>query len=30
LLIDVLKGMDLRWPPANFDVAAEKERLAAS
>jgi PPK2 family polyphosphate:nucleotide phosphotransferase len=30
LLIDVLKGMDLRWPPAHFDVVAEKERLAAS
>jgi PPK2 family polyphosphate:nucleotide phosphotransferase len=30
LLIDALEGMDLRWPPANFDVTAEKERLAAS
>ncbi len=30
LLIDALEGMDLNWPVADFDVAHEKERLAAS
>ncbi|NJC23052.1 PPK2 family polyphosphate:nucleotide phosphotransferase [Arthrobacter pigmenti] len=30
LLIDVLTGMQLSWPKATFDVAAEKARLAAS
>lgn len=29
LLIDVMTGMQLSWPKANFDVAAEKARLAA-
>jgi PPK2 family polyphosphate:nucleotide phosphotransferase len=28
LLIEVLEGLDLRWPPAGFDVAAERARLA--
>jgi PPK2 family polyphosphate:nucleotide phosphotransferase len=28
LLIEALKGLDLSWPPAKFDVAAEKKRLA--
>ena len=30
LLIEALKGMDLQWPPADFDVEAEKTRLATS
>jgi PPK2 family polyphosphate:nucleotide phosphotransferase len=30
LLIDALEGMRLEWPPADFDVAAELARLAAS
>jgi hypothetical protein len=30
LLIDALRGMRLRWPEADFDVAEEKRRLAAS
>ncbi len=30
LLVDVLSGMQLSWPKANFDVAAEKAKLAAS
>ncbi|GAB3537348.1 hypothetical protein GCM10027403_21320 [Arthrobacter tecti] len=30
LLIDVLTGMQLSWPKASFDVAAEKAKLAAS
>lgn len=28
LLIEALKGLDLTWPPADFDVEAEKKRLA--
>lgn len=28
LLIEALKGLDLSWPPADFDVEAEKKRLA--
>jgi PPK2 family polyphosphate:nucleotide phosphotransferase len=28
LLIDALEGLDLSWPPVNFDVEAEKRRLA--
>ena len=28
LLIDALEGLDLAWPPADFDVEAEKQRLA--
>ena len=30
LLIEALKGLGLSWPPAKFDVAVEKKRLAAS
>lgn len=30
LLLDALEGLDLSWPPAGFDVAAEKKRLAAT
>jgi PPK2 family polyphosphate:nucleotide phosphotransferase len=30
LLIDALAGLTLDWPPAAFDVAAEKRRLAAT
>lgn len=30
LLIDAFNAMDLDWPPADFDVKAEKARLAAS
>lgn len=30
LLIHALNGLDLSWPPADFDAAAEKKRLAAS
>lgn len=30
LLIDALEGMSLDWPPADFDVAAEKTRLASA
>ncbi len=30
LVLDALKGMDPQWPPAEFDVAAEQERLAES
>ena len=30
LLIDALKSMVLSWPPARFDIAAEKLRLAAT
>ena len=30
LLIDALQRMDLDWPAANFDVATEQARLAAS
>lgn len=29
LLLDTLRGLDLQWPVADFDVAAETERLAA-
>lgn len=29
LLIEALKGLDLRWPPADFDVEAEQRKLAA-
>ncbi|MGB3480732.1 MAG: polyphosphate kinase 2 family protein [Mycobacterium sp.] len=28
LLIEALKSLDMSWPPADFDVAAEKQRLA--
>jgi len=28
LLAEALRGLDLRWPPADFDVEAEKARLA--
>ncbi len=28
LLVDALEGLDLTWPEATFDVAAEKERVA--
>jgi PPK2 family polyphosphate:nucleotide phosphotransferase len=28
LLIEALEGLDLSWPPADFDVEAEKKRLA--
>jgi PPK2 family polyphosphate:nucleotide phosphotransferase len=27
LLLDSLRGMDLRWPPADFDVAQQRHRL---
>ncbi len=27
LLLDALRGLDLQWPQADFDVAAEKQRL---
>ena len=30
LLVDALRGLDLGWPAADFDVATEKARLAAS
>jgi PPK2 family polyphosphate:nucleotide phosphotransferase len=30
LLVGALRGLDLAWPPADFDVAVEKTRLAAS
>jgi polyphosphate kinase 2 (PPK2 family) len=30
LLIDALRGLDVPWPPADFDVEVEKARLAAS
>jgi len=30
LLIDALRGFNLEWPPADFDVDVEKARLAAS
>jgi len=29
LLIEALKGLDLAWPPPDFDVEAEKRKLAA-
>ena len=28
LLIEALEGMNLTWPPADFDIEAEKKRLA--
>jgi PPK2 family polyphosphate:nucleotide phosphotransferase len=28
LLINALEGLDLSWPPADFDIEAEKKRLA--
>jgi hypothetical protein len=28
LLIEALKDMNLSWPPPDFDVEAEKRRLA--
>ncbi|WP_395308444.1 polyphosphate kinase 2 family protein [Mycobacterium sp. AMU20-3851] len=28
LMIEALKSLDLQWPPADFDVDAEKKRLA--
>ena len=28
LLLDTLRGLDLQWPAADFDVEAEKQRLA--
>ena len=28
LLLDTLRGLDLQWPVADFDVAAETRRLA--
>jgi PPK2 family polyphosphate:nucleotide phosphotransferase len=30
LLLDALRGMDLEWPAADYDVEAEKARLAKS
>ncbi|MGO4598717.1 polyphosphate kinase 2 family protein [Terrabacter sp. 2RAF25] len=30
LILEALRGMDLQWPEADFDVEAEKKRLAAS
>jgi PPK2 family polyphosphate:nucleotide phosphotransferase len=30
LVLEALREMDLQWPPADFDVAAEKARLAAT
>ncbi|WP_205783814.1 polyphosphate kinase 2 family protein [Microbacterium sp. 10M-3C3] len=30
LLVDALAGLDPQWPPADYDVAAERARLAAS
>ncbi|WP_375425396.1 PPK2 family polyphosphate kinase [uncultured Friedmanniella sp.] len=30
LLVEHLRALDLAWPPAGFDVAAEKVRLAAT
>ena len=30
LLLEHLRGLDLRWPPADFDVAEQKARLASS
>jgi PPK2 family polyphosphate:nucleotide phosphotransferase len=30
LLIEALKSLDLSWPPAKFDVAAEQKRLASA
>jgi len=30
LLVEHLERLDLQWPPADFDVAAERQRVAAS
>ena len=30
LLLDALRGMNLEWPQADYDVAAEQKRLAAT
>ncbi|BDY29491.1 polyphosphate kinase 2 family protein [Mycolicibacterium mageritense] len=30
LLIEALKGLDMSWPPADFDIEAEKQRLASA
>jgi len=30
LLLGALKGMDLQWPKAEFDVALERELVARS
>lgn len=30
LLLDALRGMNLQWPPADFDVEAERKRLSLS
>jgi hypothetical protein len=30
LLLETLKGLDPQWPPADFDVEAEKARLEAT
>jgi len=30
LLIEALEGMKLTWPPASFDVEAEKKKLAGA
>ncbi|MGK2870384.1 MAG: polyphosphate kinase 2 family protein [Mycobacterium sp.] len=30
LMIEALKSLDLQWPPADFDVEAEKKRLATA
>jgi PPK2 family polyphosphate:nucleotide phosphotransferase len=30
LMIEALKGLDLQWPTADFDVEAEKKRLASA
>jgi PPK2 family polyphosphate:nucleotide phosphotransferase len=30
LLLETLKGLDPQWPPADFDVEAEKARIAAT
>ncbi|ADT97382.1 polyphosphate kinase 2 family protein [Mycolicibacterium gilvum] len=30
LMIEALKGLNMAWPPPDFDVAAEKKRLASA
>jgi PPK2 family polyphosphate:nucleotide phosphotransferase len=30
LMLETLRGLQLEWPPADFDIEAEKARLAAS
>jgi hypothetical protein len=30
LLLEHVRAMDPQWPPADFDVAAERARLAAT